>query len=44
MKSLLGHVSIDMIETILENAFEWLVVVDDTGRIIFMNQDRKSVV
>ncbi|WP_409252899.1 sigma-54 interaction domain-containing protein [Bacillus sp. SCS-153A] len=38
MKSLLGNVSIDMIETILENAFEWLVVVDDTGRIIFMNQ------
>ncbi|EDL64099.1 sigma-54 interaction domain-containing protein [Bacillus sp. SG-1] len=38
MKSLLGNVSIDMIETILENAFEWLVVVDHTGRIIFMNQ------
>ncbi|WP_421383588.1 sigma-54 interaction domain-containing protein [Bacillus salacetis] len=39
MKSLLGHVSTDMIETILENAFEWLVVVDDTGRIIFINQN-----
>lgn len=38
MKSLLRNVSVDMIETILENAFEWLVVVDDTGRIIFMNQ------
>ncbi|MGM0846587.1 MAG: sigma-54 interaction domain-containing protein [Bacillota bacterium] len=39
MKSLLGHVSIDMIETILENAFEWLVVVDDIGRILFINQN-----
>ncbi|RIW28449.1 PAS domain-containing protein [Bacillus salacetis] len=38
MKSLLGHVSIDMIETILENAFEWLVVVDDTGRILYINR------
>ncbi|MGF2614729.1 PAS domain-containing protein [Rossellomorea vietnamensis] len=38
MKSLLGNVSIDMIETILENAFEWLVVVDDIGRILFINR------
>ncbi|TYS14093.1 AAA family ATPase [Rossellomorea vietnamensis] len=39
MKSLLGNVSVDMIETILENAFEWLVVVDDIGRILFINQN-----
>ncbi|WP_456272347.1 sigma-54 interaction domain-containing protein [Bacillus sp. AK031] len=39
MKSLLGNVSVDMIETILENAFEWLVVVDREGRILFINQN-----
>ena len=38
MKSLLGNVSVEMIETILENAFEWLVVVDREGRIIYINQ------
>ncbi len=32
MSSLLKSVSVEMIEIILENAFEWLVVVDEGGR------------
>ncbi|MDW4527740.1 AAA family ATPase [Rossellomorea marisflavi] len=37
MSSLLKSVSVEMIEIILENAFEWLVVVDEGGTIIYMN-------
>ncbi|CAN7253319.1 sigma-54 interaction domain-containing protein [Rossellomorea sp. LjRoot5] len=39
MSSLLKKVSVDMIEIILENAFEWLVVVDDEGIIIYINDN-----
>ncbi len=37
LSSLLKKVSVEMIEIILENAFEWLVVVDGEGIIIYMN-------
>jgi transcriptional regulator with PAS, ATPase and Fis domain len=39
MSSLLKKVSVEMIEIILENAFEWLVVVDNDGRIIYINEN-----
>ncbi len=39
MSSLLKKVSVEMIEKILENAFEWLVVVDKDGTIIYMNDN-----
>ncbi|MEG9298654.1 sigma 54-interacting transcriptional regulator [Mangrovibacillus sp. Mu-81] len=39
MSSLLKKVSAEMIEIILENAFEWLVVVDNDGRIIYINEN-----
>ncbi|MGM0867197.1 MAG: sigma-54 interaction domain-containing protein [Bacillota bacterium] len=37
--SLLKKVSVEMIEIILENAFEWLVVVDNEGTIIYINDN-----
>ncbi|MDX8345307.1 sigma-54 interaction domain-containing protein [Rossellomorea sp. YZS02] len=39
MSSLLKKVSVEMIEIILENAFEWLVVVDNEGIIIYINDN-----
>ncbi len=39
MSSLLKKVSVEMIEIILENAFEWLVVVDNQGTIIYINDN-----
>ncbi|BCB05338.1 sigma-54 interaction domain-containing protein [Bacillus sp. KH172YL63] len=39
MSSLLKKVSVEMIEIILENAFEWLVVVDSEGDIIYINDN-----
>lgn len=39
MSSLLKKVSVEMIEIILENAFEWLVVVDNEGTIIYINDN-----
>jgi PAS domain S-box-containing protein len=39
MSSLLKKVSAEMIEIILENAFEWLVVVDKEGHIIYINEN-----
>ncbi|MCA1056829.1 sigma 54-interacting transcriptional regulator [Rossellomorea aquimaris] len=39
MSSLLKKVSVEMIEIILENAFEWLVVVDKEGIIIYINDN-----
>ncbi|MCP3741083.1 sigma-54 interaction domain-containing protein [Rossellomorea sp. BNER] len=37
MNSLLSKVSIEMVEKILEIAYEWLVVVDNEGYIIYIN-------
>ncbi|RSD27791.1 sigma-54 interaction domain-containing protein [Mesobacillus subterraneus] len=39
MNSKLLHIPADIIETIVENAFEWLVVVDREGRIIYINHN-----
>jgi PAS domain S-box-containing protein len=39
MKTKLLHIPADIIETIVENAFEWLVVVDQEGRIIYINHN-----
>ncbi|MBT2638406.1 MULTISPECIES: sigma 54-interacting transcriptional regulator [unclassified Bacillus (in: firmicutes)] len=39
MKTNLLHIPADIIETIVENAFEWLVVVDREGRIIYINHN-----
>ena len=39
MNTKLLHIPADIIETIVENAFEWLVVVDREGRIIYINHN-----
>ncbi|WP_144477132.1 sigma-54-dependent Fis family transcriptional regulator [Cytobacillus oceanisediminis] len=39
MNTKLLHIPADIIETIVENAFEWLVVVDQEGRIIYINHN-----
>jgi transcriptional regulator with PAS, ATPase and Fis domain len=39
MRSALLDIPIDMIETIVENAFGWLVVVDKDGKIIYINKN-----
>jgi PAS domain S-box-containing protein len=39
MNAKLLHIPADIIETIVENAFEWLVVVDREGRIIYINHN-----
>ncbi|WP_226085532.1 sigma-54 interaction domain-containing protein [Mesobacillus sp. S13] len=39
MNTKLFHIPADIIETIVENAFEWLVVVDREGRIIYINHN-----
>ena len=39
MNTKLLHIPADIIETIVENAFEWLVVVDRDGRIIYINHN-----
>lgn len=39
MNAKLLHIRADIIETIVENAFEWLVVVDREGRIIYINHN-----
>lgn len=39
MGNSLLHIPIDIIETIIENAFEWLVVVDKYGKIIYINKN-----
>ena len=39
MNPKLLHIPADIIETIVENAFEWLVVVDREGRIIYINHN-----
>lgn len=39
MHAKLLHIPADIIETIVENAFEWLVVVDREGRIIYINHN-----
>lgn len=39
MNTNLLHIPVDIIETIIENAFEWLVVVDREGRIIYINHN-----
>ncbi|NKE08156.1 sigma-54 interaction domain-containing protein [Mesobacillus selenatarsenatis] len=39
MNTKLLHIPADIIETIVENAFEWLVVVDREGKIIYINHN-----
>lgn len=39
MNAKLLHIPADIIETIVENAFEWLVVVDRKGMIIYINHN-----
>ncbi|WP_102263928.1 sigma-54 interaction domain-containing protein [Mesobacillus jeotgali] len=39
MNAKLLQIPADIIETIVENAFEWLVVVDREGRIIYINHN-----
>jgi PAS domain S-box-containing protein len=39
MNTKLLHIPANIIETIVENAFEWLVVVDREGRIIYINHN-----
>ncbi|UYZ21126.1 sigma-54 interaction domain-containing protein [Mesobacillus jeotgali] len=39
MNTKLLHIPADIIETIVENAFEWLVVVDREGGIIYINHN-----
>jgi PAS domain S-box-containing protein len=39
MNANLLHIPADIIETIVENAFEWLVVVNKEGRIIYINHN-----
>ncbi|MBS4191703.1 sigma 54-interacting transcriptional regulator [Bacillus sp. FJAT-49705] len=39
MKSALLDIPIDIVETIVENAFGWLVVVDNKGKIIYINKN-----
>ncbi|MFE8698203.1 sigma-54 interaction domain-containing protein [Cytobacillus sp. FJAT-53684] len=39
MRSALLDIPIEMIETIVENAFGWLVVVDKDGKIIYINKN-----
>lgn len=39
MNAKLLHMPADIIETLVENAFEWLVVVDREGRIIYINHN-----
>ncbi|MDZ5472590.1 sigma 54-interacting transcriptional regulator [Bacillus sp. 31A1R] len=39
MKDTLLKIPVDYIETIVENAFEWLVVVDKQGKIIYINKN-----
>lgn len=39
MRSALLDIPIEMIETIVENAFGWLVVVDKEGKIIYINKN-----
>jgi PAS domain S-box-containing protein len=39
MNTKLLHIPADIIETIVENAFEWLVVVDCEGKIIYINHN-----
>lgn len=39
MKTKLFLIPADIMETIVENAFEWLVVVDQEGRIIYINHN-----
>lgn len=38
MNTYLYQMPLSMVESILENAFEWLVVVDREGRIIYINE------
>lgn len=39
MKSALLDIPIDIVETVVENAFGWLVVVDREGKIIYINKN-----
>jgi transcriptional regulator with PAS, ATPase and Fis domain len=39
MKSALFDLPIEIVETIVENAFGWLVVVDKDGKIIYINKN-----
>ena len=39
MRSALLDIPIDIVETIVENAFGWLVVVDKDGKIIYINKN-----
>ncbi len=39
MRSALLDIPIDIVETIVENAFGWLVVVDNKGKIIYINKN-----
>ncbi|KOP83811.1 sigma-54 interaction domain-containing protein [Cytobacillus solani] len=39
MRSALLDIPIDIVETIVENAFGWLVVVDKEGKIIYINKN-----
>ncbi|MDF2067947.1 sigma 54-interacting transcriptional regulator [Bacillus sp. Cr_A10] len=39
MDSLLGKLSVSVLAQILENAFQWFVVVDKDSNILYMNED-----